>query len=353
VIAMTAHSDLPNLVAAAQKFRPRLIGITDEAQWHPGQAALRSAGITAEIVGGSEALLAAATLPEVDTVLTAVVGAAGLPATLAAAQRGKRLAIANKEPLVMAGDLIMRTAQAHGATILPVDSEHAALHQCLACGRPAATLTLTASGGALRDLHDLSAVTPEQALQHPTWEMGSKITIDSASLINKALEVIEAHHLFDFAPENIQVLIHPQSIVHAMVSFTDGTTLAHLGAPDMREPIHYALTYPNTCPPLTRPPDWTKLPALTFDQVDPERWPSIELARQAMQKGSQACNALNAANEVAVAGFLRGALPFTAIFYAVRQAIEQAPNEHASDLASVLDYDAEVRKQTAQSFGGT
>jgi len=300
-----------------------------------------------EAAAGPAALVEAAGDDACDAVLTAVVGAAGLEATLAAVRAGKRVCIANKEPLVMAGELIVAAARESGATILPVDSEHSAIFQCLEGhrGDEVARLVLTASGGPFRERRDLSRVTVDEALRHPNWDMGPKITVDSATLMNKALEVIEARWLFDVEEDRIDVLIHPQSIVHSMVAYRDGSTMAQLGLPDMRTPIQYSLTWPEHRASTVRAPDLAEIASLTFEEVDGDRFPSIGIARAAVRAGGVAPAVINAANEVAVARFLAGEIPFTAIFERVAAALERAPRGGGDDLAAIVAADAATRRE--------
>jgi 1-deoxy-D-xylulose-5-phosphate reductoisomerase len=282
--------------------------------------------------------------------MSAIVGAADLRPTLAAIDAGKRVAIANKEPLVMAGALLMRRAAESGARILPVDSEHSAIFQCLDGHHldEVAGLQITGSGGPLRTTPDLSGVSVEQALDHPTWSMGRKITIDSATLMNKALEVIEARWLFGLPAERITVLVHPQSIVHSLVAFRDGSLIAQLGLPDMRVPIQYALTWPRHVASDIPPPDLAALGRLTFEAPDHRRFPTIELAREALRSGGLAPTVLNAANECAVADFLAGRCGFTGIFRILERAMQAVPPGSAEDLEAVLAADAEVRQRLAR-----
>jgi 1-deoxy-D-xylulose-5-phosphate reductoisomerase len=298
---------------------------------------------------GAQALCAAAAAPEVGAVVTAIVGAAGLPATLAAARAGKRLCIANKEPLVMAGPLVMATARAAGGAVLPVDSEHSAIFQCLEGHGTdeVAEILLTSSGGPFRTVSDLSAVTVEQALRHPTWSMGPKITIDSATLMNKSLELIEAQVLFGVDGGRVRIVVHPQSVVHSMVAFRDGSVMAQLGRPDMRTPIQYALTWPRHVAGPVSAPDFARLGQLTFEEPDRQRFPSIDLAYHAARVGGIAPAVMNAANEVAVAAFLAGRSSFLDIFRTVERALAQAASIAEPTLDEVIAADAEVRARLA------
>ena len=316
-VALTANANATRLAEQVARWTPSFVGLVGgasvaESGWHTGP----------------ECLVAAATREDVSIVLNAVVGAAGLPATLAALKAGKRVALANKETLVVAGDLVTATANAHGGSIVPVDSEHSAILQCLA-GRQShevRRLVLTASGGPFRTWSDdrLATATVRDALRHPTWQMGSKITIDSATLANKALEVIEAHHLFGVPYDRIDVVVHPQSIVHSFVEFVDGSVLAQLGVPSMELPILFALTYPDRIADSGVPVfDPVALGSLTFEPVRRESFPMLELGIGAGRRGGAAPAVYNAANESAVALFLAGAMPFGEIATAVRAALEQ------------------------------
>ncbi len=347
VHALTANSKVDELVRLAREHRPAVAVIGDEAHLPQLRAGLAGTGIRAE--AGAEALSQVSSDPAVGAVVTAIVGAAGLPATLAAVRAGKRVCIANKEPLVMAGGLIMAEAKAHGATILPVDSEHSAIFQCLEGHHDTEVtqLILTASGGPFRTVRDLSQVTRDQALKHPTWTMGPKITIDSATLMNKSLEIIEAAWLFGLPPERIRVLIHPQSVIHSMVSYVDGSVIAQLGLPDMRTPIQYALTWPRHVPGEVAAPDFARLASLTFEEPDLVRFPSLGMAYAAAKAGGLAPTVMNAANEVAVATFLAGRSTFLDIFRTVEKALTAAPCLLKPSLADIVAADAETRARLA------
>ncbi|MCS6970533.1 MAG: 1-deoxy-D-xylulose-5-phosphate reductoisomerase [Planctomycetota bacterium] len=347
VYAVTAHRRVAELAACAVRAGARLAVIGDPALWPELRRALAGSGVAA--AAGPQALCEAATAPEVGAVVAAIVGAAGLAPTIAAARAGKRLCIANKEPLVMAGPLVLAAARAGGAQIVPVDSEHSAIFQCLEGHRveEVAELILTASGGPFRTVRDLSAVTVEQALVHPTWSMGPKITIDSATLMNKSLEVIEAQVLFGVPAERVRVLIHPQSIVHSMVAFRDGSVLAQLGLPDMRTPIQYALTWPRHRPGPVPAPDFARLGALTFEEPDRRRFPSLDLAYEAARRGGLAPAVLNAANEVAVAAFLAGRVRFLDIFAIVERALRELDDVAEPSLEDILAADAATRARYA------
>jgi 1-deoxy-D-xylulose-5-phosphate reductoisomerase len=347
VHAVTAHSKVAELARDAVASKARVAVIGDPARLDELRRALDGSGVRAE--AGPEALCAAACAPEVGAVVTAIVGAAGLPATVAAARAGKRLCIANKEPLVMAGPLVMAAAKAAGGAVLPVDSEHSAIFQCLEGHRPdeVTEILLTSSGGPFRTVQDLSAVTVEQALKHPTWSMGPKITIDSATLMNKSLELIEAQVLFGIGAERVRILVHPQSVVHSMVSFRDGSVMAQLGRPDMRTPIQYALTWPSHLPGPVEAPDFARLGSLTFEDPDRRRFPSIDLAYHAARLGGLAPAVMNAANEVAVAAFLAGRARFLDIFATVERALGQLSNVSEPSLDEIVDADLSTRRRYA------
>ena len=327
VVALVAGKNATILAEQVARHRPALVGVASSAVLDDLKRRL-PVGECPEMTVGAEALIAAATHPEVDVVLCASSGTAGLEAALAAIDAGKTLALANKEVLVMAGALMVDAARRRGVSILPVDSEHNAIHQCLH-GRPTREvrrLILTASGGPFRllDPAALARVTPEDALRHPTWRMGRKITIDSATLMNKGLEVIEAHWLFGMSAGAIDVVVHPQSVVHSMVEFCDGSILAQLGRPDMRLPIQYALSYPERWAAPAAPLDVAHLGPLEFSPPDLVRFPCLRLAYAALERGGVWPVVLNAANEVAVDGFLSGRAPFGSIPFVIERALEAA-----------------------------
>ena len=299
-----------------------------------------------EVLAGAEGLVELITDTDCDLVLNALVGSAGLGPTVAALGEGIDLALANKESLVVGGELVTTLAEATGAQLLPVDSEHSALFQLIA-GEPPGTvdrLVLTASGGPFRGRTDLDSVTREEALAHPTWEMGGKITIDSATLMNKGLELIEAHHLFGVPYERIDVVVHPQSIVHAMVHMNDGASLAHLGYPDMRVPISYALNYPDRMDVPVRPLDLVELGALTFEAPDLDSFPCLRLAREAAQAGGTAPCVLNAANEIAVHAFLAGDLSFVGIPRVIESTLSELPAQPVRHFSDLYAADAQARE---------
>jgi 1-deoxy-D-xylulose-5-phosphate reductoisomerase len=310
VVALTANRNVGALRRQIEEFAPEFAVLAEN------EAAEAVAG-DARIACGREAVLEAATHPGVDIVVNALVGAAGLEPSLAALEAGKRLALANKESLVVGGPLVIRALERGGGELIPVDSEHSAVFQCLEGARASSVskIVLTASGGAFRDreLHELGGVSPAEALQHPTWNMGAKITVDSATLVNKALEIVEAHFLFGLPYDKVEVLIHRQSIVHSLVEFRDGSVLAQLGYPTMAVPVLYALTYPERLPLDTRSLDLADVGALTFEPVPAGRYPAFELGRRAALAGGTAPAAFNAASEEAVAAFLGERIPFTGI----------------------------------------
>ena len=307
VAALTAHSSVERMEEQVRKFRPALAVMTDEAA--AAELKVRLADTDTKVLGGFDALLEAAVCPEADTVVTAVVGMVGLKPTLAAIEAKKRIALANKETLVCAGELVMDEADRYGAEIVPVDSEHSAIFQCLQGCRDRSEirrLLLTCSGGPFygKSFPELEGMTRQDALRHPNWTMGAKITVDSATLMNKGLEIIEAMRLYRLPPEQVEAVIHRQSIVHSMVEFRDGAVLAQLGTPDMRLPIRYAMTYPLRAESLAEPLDLLKCPPLTFAEPDMEAFPCLRMAREAAAEGGTACAILNGANEEAVRLFL-------------------------------------------------
>ena len=345
VVALTAHANAEKLFEQVRKFRPRLAGLVVE----PGE--LPEDVRFCEWVFGDACLRAAAALDAADDVLVSVVGVAGLVAVLTALSAGKRVLLANKEALVAGGSLVMAAAERAGQPILPVDSEHSAIFQCLqaAEGNVPSRIILTASGGPFRTwrAEDVERATAREALRHPNWAMGRKITVDSASMINKALEVIEAHWLFGMAPEKIEVLVHPQSIIHSLVEFQDGAMLAQLGTPDMRVPILYAMAYPERLPTGGEGLDLAKMGQLTFEKPDGEKFPGLSLAYEALRVGGTASAMLNAANEVAVDAFLAGCIPFGRIAWIVRETMERVPAGALVSLEDVFEADASARRMAA------
>ena len=353
VFALCAHRQVDALFAQCREFRPRFAVLGEATAAADLQALCREADLPTEVRHGVEALVDMASLPEVDAVMAAIVGAAGLAPTLAAARAGKRVLLANKEVLVMAGELFMHAVQAHGATLLPVDSEHNAIFQALpvdfsrglaACGVD--RILLTASGGPFREkpLSELSTVTPEQACAHPNWVMGRKISVDSATMMNKGLEVIEARWLFDAPPEMIQVVVHPQSVVHSAVQYVDGSVLAQLGCPDMRTPIAYALAWPERIAAGVAPLDLFKIGRLDFFPPDFERFRCLRLAYDVLAAGGTAPAILNAANELAVAAFLAGELAFTEIAALNEAVLDGLPAGPEGSLDDVVAADAQARE---------
>jgi 1-deoxy-D-xylulose-5-phosphate reductoisomerase len=347
VQAVTANTDSEGLAALAQALGAKHAVIADENCHADLRERLR--GTEIEVSCGDDAVTDAAALPA-DTVMAGIVGMAGLAPVMAAIGQGCRVAIANKEPLVAAGPLVMEAARRHGAELVPVDSEHNAVFQVFEAGNIAAIekIVLTASGGPFRtwSLEQMRAATPEQAVAHPNWSMGRKISVDSASMMNKALEVIEAHYLFGLPPEKIEVLVHPQSTVHAMVGYSDGSFLAQLGAPDMRTPISHALAWPGRRETPGRRLDLAALRRLDFEPLDEARFPAVSHARACLQAGQAACLALNAANEVAVAAFLAGRIGFLDIYDTAKAVHDRA--ELAAELASleqIMEFDRVVRRQ--------
>ncbi len=347
VAALTANKQIDLLERQARQFMPRLTVLYDETAALELQRRLRGTGI--EVMAGEEGLLCAASLPEADTVVTAVMGSVGLKPTLAAIERGKRIALANKETLACAGELVMDAAEQYGAEIVPVDSEHSAVFQCLQGCRDrheVKRLLLTCSGGPFygRSFDELERVTAADALRHPNWHMGAKITIDSATLMNKGLEIIEAMRLYRLPVERVQAVIHRQSIVHSLVEFRDGALLAQLGTPDMKLPIRYALTYPYRTESAETPLDLLQCGALTFAQPDEAAFPCLRLARQAAQTGGTACAILNGANEAAVGLFLEGKLGFNDISRCVERALERVTVQYRPSLADILEADRAARR---------
>ncbi len=341
VVALAAGENADRLAAQATRYRPEVVSLATETAAERYRT-LVSDGVP-EAMHGAAGLVAVATHPSVDIVICASAGTAGLEAVLAGIEAGKTIALANKEVLVMAGALVTEAARRKGVAILPVDSEHNAIHQCLD-GRPAGDvkrLILTASGGPFRTASPavLDTVSPEQALKHPTWQMGRKITIDSATLMNKGLEVIEARWLFGVSPDQIDVVIHPQSVVHSMVEFSDGSILAQLGVTDMRLPIQYACSYPERWETSLPSLDLARAGRLDFEAPDYVRFPCLSLAFRALREGDAASVALNAANEVAVEQFLRKKLPFLAIPRVIEQTLDACPQQALATLADVRRLD--------------
>lgn len=352
VTALSGHTRIDVLAEQCRCFRPAYAVVANADDARRLTALLAGTSPATEVLHGPQALEQVAALPEVDAVMAAIVGAAGLQPTLAAARAGKRVLLANKEALVMAGAVFMTEVRRGGAQLLPIDSEHNAIFQCLP-PLSAGNLTqagvrrilLTASGGPFRTtpLAELREVTPEQAVAHPKWSMGRKISVDSATLMNKGLEVIEAHWLFDAAIDQIDVVIHPQSVIHSLVDYVDGSVLAQLGNPDMRTPIAHALAWPERIASAVPPLDLFAAARLDFEPPDHERFPCLDLAFQALRAGGNTATVLNAANEVAVAAFLERRLPFIAIADVIRAAIDQVAPAALPDLEAVLEADRQGR----------
>lgn len=350
-VALTAHSNLELLEAQAREFLPQLVVVAKESLASSLKVALADTPV--QVKTGPKALEEAATLPQAHTVVGAIVGVAGLAPVLAAAKAGKTIALANKEPLVSAGALVTQAVREHGARLIPVDSEHSAIFQCLHTGehRDVAKILLTASGGPFfgKSKEELAAVTAADALKHPNWVMGAKVTVDSATLMNKGLEFIEAMWLFDLAPEQIEVVVHRQSIVHSGVFFADGSLIAQMGVPDMRAAIQYALTYPRRYPVQGMSPlSLTQIGSLTFASPDRDTFPCLAACEGAARKGGLYPAAVNGANEGAVALFLDGKISFLQIGELVQGALEELNLPHEVTLASVLEADAAGREYARQ-----
>jgi 1-deoxy-D-xylulose-5-phosphate reductoisomerase len=350
IVALAAGSNLEELLGQIERHRPELVSVANEKNADALRSSLRAKGVARlpAIHHGREGMLAVGTHSKADIVVSAAVGVVGLEATYEAVKLGKTVALSNKEVLVAAGELVMAAANKAGRELLPVDSEHNAVHQCLRGGTHGEVrrLVLTASGGPFRKtpLRDLEKVSPEQALAHPNWKMGSRITIDSATMMNKGFEVIEARWLFGMRPDQIDVVMHPQSTVHSMVEFVDGSVLAQLGPTDMRMPIQYALTYPQRVPSNQLALDWRKLRRLDFAKVSTRRFPCLRLAREAMKNGGAFPCALNAADEVAVAAFLERRLPFPGIAQVIERVLARTPRTRFEKMDDVLAADAEARR---------
>jgi len=358
VEALTAHRDVDGLLAQIRRHRPRYAVMADVGAAARLRDHIRNERLDTELLDGERALEEVATLAEADYVMAAIVGAAGLLPALAAARAGKRVLLANKEALVVAGRLFVDAATRSGATLLPIDSEHNAIFQCLPERfdgdletNGVRRILLTASGGPFlkRTLAELAEVTPEQACAHPNWQMGRKISVDSATMMNKGLEVIEAHWLFGVPAERINVVIHPQSIIHSMVEYVDGSVLAQMGNPDMRTPIAHALAWPQRIDAGVRPLDLFSVGRLHFEEPDFERFPCLRLAFEALRGGGEMPAVLNAANEVAVQAFLDRRIPFTEISHLIETAMEQCPAASAHEsVDELLMIDDDVRRRTEQ-----
>jgi len=357
VFALTAHHRVDELLAQCLAWKPRFAVLPEPAQAQTLQSRLREAGSATAVLVGAEALCEMASHPEVDAVMAAIVGAAGLPPCLAAARAGKRLMLANKEALVVGGALFMSAVREGGALLLPIDSEHSAIFQCLpedrsAWARRIDHIILTASGGPFRtrDVSTLASVTPDQACAHPNWVMGRKISVDSATMMNKALEVIEARWLFDLTPEQIKVVIHPQSIVHSMVVCRDNSVLAQLGTPDMRVPIAFGLSFPERMVSGAGLLDFPALAGLSFEVADMRRYPGLQLAWETLRAPEGSTAVLNAANEVAVAAFLEGAIGFDRIHEVNARSLETVRPEpgECDSIEGLLGFDARARRDASR-----
>jgi len=357
IVALSANTDVQEMYKQCREFRPELVAMADPASARELENALRNEHLPIEVMAGPDGLKAVATHPDATELMAAIVGAAGLLPTLAAVRLGRHILLANKETLVVSGALFMEAARASGARVLPIDSEHNAIFQCMptdfasGLGRVGVErILLTASGGPFRQRshEELRDVTPDQACAHPNWEMGRKISVDSATMMNKGLEVIEAHWLFGASPDQIQVVVHPQSVIHSLVQYTDGSVLAQLGNPDMRTPIAHALAWPERHTSGVAPLDLFAIARLDFEPPDLNRFPCLRLAFEAIQAGGAAPAVLNAANEVAVARFLAGALPFTGIAEVVERTLEMSAQVSGGDLESLLATDAAARQLAEQ-----
>lgn len=359
VFALTAHRNADELLELCRAHKPRMAVLADKEAADRFAALAAQEGLRVELRWGEAGLVEAAAASEVDTVMAAIVGAAGLQPTLAAARAGKKILLANKEALVMAGPIFMAAVQEHDVVLLPIDSEHNAIFQCLprlargrldACG--VRRIVLTGSGGPFRTrpLAELAQVTPDQACAHPVWNMGRKISVDSATMMNKALEIVEAHWLFGAPAERIEVLIHPQSVVHSMVEYADGSVLAQMGHPDMRTPIAQALAYPDRIEAGVDPLDLARIGNLGFERPDFNRFRALKLAYDVLQTGGSAPAVFNAANEVAVEAFLKGKLPFTRITAVIESTLEAVPGTPLDELGDVLEADRRGRAHAAAAL---
>ena len=353
IFALAANSAARQLAEQAAAFHPTVVAIGDAGRVDEFQQRCRELKVSApEIVTGEPGLRKITSAADVDIVVSAAVGAAGIQPTYTAVASGKTVALANKEAMVIAGELLRKTAASTGARIIPVDSEHSALDQCLRSGHPTEVrrLILTASGGPFRDTpHDrFSSITPEEALKHPTWKMGKRITVDSATLMNKGLEVIEARWLFDIPAEKIDIMVHPQSVMHSMVEFVDGSVVGQLGTADMRQPIQYALTYPERLSSPVPPLDWNLVSRLDFMQPDRRKFPCISLAYRAIEAGGTAPAVLNAADEIAVEAFLNRKISFSDIPKLIAGTLEAHKPNKADRLETIIEADTWARKYALQ-----
>ncbi|WP_321391481.1 1-deoxy-D-xylulose-5-phosphate reductoisomerase [Emcibacter sp.] len=352
VIALTANRNFKDLAEQAIRFNARMAVVADTECYHQLKEAL--SGTNIQVGAGPEALIEAASLPA-DWVMASIVGAAGLEPTLSAIRRGAIVALANKECLVCAGDLVMKEVIEHNATLLPVDSEHNAIFQVFDFEQPEkiSHVTLTASGGPFyqMSLEQMAGVTPKQAVTHPNWDMGAKISVDSATMMNKGLELIEAYHLFPVSKDKIEIIVHPQSVIHSMVSYVDGSVLAQLGSPDMRTPISYTLAWPERIGTPAKQLDLAHLGRLDFFEPDMARFPALKLAREALQTGGSAPTILNAANEIAVHAFLEGKIGFLDISGIVEKTLEVMGSVELKCLQTVLEINQEARRISAGFIG--
>ena len=352
IIGLTAGRNSALLLEQIKQFHPKIVAVSDEKAYRDVRDSLKGLNdpaLDTEIRYGSDGICGVASMPEADIVISAIVGAAGLLPTLAAIRSGKTVALANKETLVMAGDLALSEVKRQGATLLPVDSEHSAIFQCMHGYDRASVrkIILTASGGPFvgKTREELETASPGSALKHPNWNMGQKISIDSATLMNKGLEVIEAFYLFGLPIDKIDVLIHPQSIIHSIVEFTDGSYIAQLSQPDMRGPIAYALSYPERLFSVVEPLPWEKLPGLTFQRPDTATFPCLSIAYAALEKGGTLPAVLNASNEIAVRAFLDGIISFNRIPVIINKVIESHSVQPADDIAAILEADRWAREE--------
>lgn len=361
VVALTAHTQVDRLFEQCRRFLPQLAVMLDPAAATDLKNRLATAGLAVEVLSGAASLSQVATLPQADIVMTAIVGAAGLLPTLAAVRAGKRVLLANKEPLVMSGHIIMQEAAASGAQLLPIDSEHNAIFQCMPAGYRTGTaprgvrrILLTCSGGPFRatPTEELAQVTPDQACAHPRWVMGRKISVDSATLMNKGLELIEACRLFCVTPDQVEIVIHPQSVVHSLVEYTDGSVLAQLGNPDMRTPIAHALAWPERIASGVKSLDLFEVGRLDFEPADRQRFPCLRLAYEAAAAGGTAPAILNAANEVAVQGFLEGRVGFNEIARIIEHTLMQVIVNKNAELDDILADDARARAAALAYIAG-
>jgi len=353
LVALTANKNVERMLEQCAEFEPCYAVMANADAAEKLQQLLQSKGLDCEVLSGNDGLVKVASLDEVDSVMAAIVGAAGLLPTLAAAQAGKRVLLANKEALVMSGHLFMQAVHENGAELLPIDSEHNAIFQSMPAGYRTGTkaasvrrILLTASGGPFRDADpkDLEAVTPEQAVAHPNWSMGRKISVDSATMMNKGLELIEACWLFDVGPDKVEVVIHQQSIIHSMVDYTDGSVLAQMGNPDMRTPIAHAMAWPERIESGVEPLDMFRVGQLNFEKPNLERFPCLRLAFEAAEAGGTASTVLNAANEIAVAAFLDNKLGFTGIAKVIEATMDAVDFKEADSLETILSVDAQARQ---------